>query len=256
VVLSLSLSRPARVAEHLLGYFAQDPGKTGTTMTAQESRATPHAALSEHRKAAAGGSDPARQQPSHGGARVQQPTARDGGLVTDRELVRSAQQGDLQAFDELTRRHAARAYRTALAVLRDHDDAQDTTQDAFLAAWQGLAAFRGEAAFGTWLHRIVTRMALNKATRRRETARPDDMSRMAGQEPGPAEAAERAAAAGSVTAAVRALPAAQRSTITLHDLDGLSYAQIAALTHTTLPAVRSHIFRGRRALAAAVTDWR
>jgi RNA polymerase sigma-70 factor, ECF subfamily len=225
-------------------------------MTAQASRAAPHAAVSEAQKATAGGNNPPRQQPSGGGARVQQPAARDGGLVTDRELVRTARQGDLQAFDELTRRHAARAYRTALAVLRDHDDAQDATQDAFLAAWQGLAAFRGEAAFGTWLHRIVTRVALNKVTRRRDTACPDDMSGMAGREPGPAEAVERAAVAGSVTDAVRALPAAQRSTITLHDLDGLSYAQIATLTHTTLPAVRSHIFRGRRALAAAVTEWR
>jgi Sigma-70 region 2 len=185
VVLSLSLSRPARVAEHLLGYFARDPGKTGRTMTAQASRAAPHAAVSEAQKATAGGNNPPRQQPSGGGARVQQPAARDGGLVTDRELVRTARQGDLQAFDELTRRHAARAYRTALAVLRDHDDAQDATQDAFLAAWQGLAAFRGEAAFGTWLHRIVTRVALNKVTRRRDTACPDDMSGMAGREPGP-----------------------------------------------------------------------
>ena len=57
-------------------------------------------------------------------------------------------------------------------------------------------------------------------------------------------------------AAVRTLPAAQRAAITLHYVDGLSYARIAALTRTTIPAVRSNLFRGRRALAATLSSWR
>lgn len=73
---------------------------------------------------------------------------------------------------------------------------------------------------------------------------------------GPAETAERAAAARSLHAAVRTLPAAQRSAITLHYLDGLSCDRIAALTFTTVPAVRSHLFRGRRTLAATLSNWR
>ena len=154
------------------------------------------------------------------------------------------------------RRHALRAYHVALAVLHDHHDAQDTAQDAFLAAWQGLARFRGDSEFGTWLHPIITRLALNKATRRRYAASLDEASRSAGTHPGPAEATERAAAARSLRAAVRTLPDAQRSAITMHYLDGLSCARIADLTRTTIPAVRSHLYRGRRALAATLSSWR
>ncbi len=179
-----------------------------------------------------------------------------GQAVPDQELVARARQGDPRAFDELTSRHAGRAYRAALAVLRDRQDAQDTTQDAFLAAWHGLAGFRGDCAFGTWLHHIVTRLALSKASRRRYPVSLDQASRAAGTREGPAETAERAAAVRSVREAVRMLPAAQRSAITLYHLDGLSYARIASLTCTTIPAVRSHLFRGRRALAATLSSWR
>jgi RNA polymerase sigma-70 factor (ECF subfamily) len=174
----------------------------------------------------------------------------------DQVLVRRGQQGDLQAFDELMRRHAVRAYHVALAVLHDHHDAQDTIQDAFLAAWRGLAGFRGDCEFGTWLHPIVTRLALNKASRRRDTDSLDRVSRTAGTRADPAETAERAAATRSLHAAVRTLPAAQRSAITLHYLSGLSCARIATLTSTTIPAVRSHLFRGRRTLAATLSNWR
>jgi RNA polymerase sigma-70 factor, ECF subfamily len=185
-----------------------------------------------------------------------EPEPGPGEAAPDQELVRRGQQGDLQAFDELIRRHALRTYHAALAVLHDHHDAQDTAQDAFLAAWRGLAGFRGDCEFGTWLHPIVARLALNKASRRRYAVSLDQVSHVAGTRAGPAETAERAAAAASVHAAVRTLPAAQRSAITLHYLDGLSCTRIAALTLTTVPAVRSHLFRGRRALAVTLGDWR
>jgi RNA polymerase sigma-70 factor, ECF subfamily len=191
-----------------------------------------------------------------GGTGIHEPGPGSGEAAPDQELVRCSQQGDLQAFDELMRRHAVRAYHVALGLLHDHHDAQDTAQDAFLAAWRGLAGFRGDCEFGTWLYPIVTRLALNKASRRRYTVSLDEVSRSAETRAGPAGAAERAAATRSLRAAVRTLPDAQRSAITLHYLDGLSCARIAAMTRTTVPAVRSHLFRGRRALAVTLGDWR
>jgi RNA polymerase sigma-70 factor, ECF subfamily len=130
----------------------------------------------------------------------------------------------------------------------NHHDAQDAVQDAFLAAWTSLALFRGDAEFPTWLHPIVTRRATTMASQRRFTARLDDVSYPAGGTD-PAEAVEQAAAMRSLADAVRELPAAQRSAIILR-LDGPSYAQIADLSSTTIPAIRSHMFRARRALAA------
>ena len=197
-----------------------------------------------------------RPGPADGGTGDRELGSGPGESAADRELVRRARQGELQAFDDLVRRYADWAYRVALAVLHNHHDAQDTTQDAFVAAWQGLDSFRGDCEFRTWLHPIVTRTALNKATRRRGTVSLDQASLTARTGADPAETAEQAAAAGSLGAAVRALPVAQRSAITLYHLDGLSYARIAALTLTTVPAVRSHLFRGRRALAAALSSWR
>ncbi len=191
-----------------------------------------------------------------GSTGIHDPGPGDGEAVPDQELVRHGQQGDLQAFDELMRRHGPQAYHAALAVLHDHQDAQDTAQDAFLAAWRGLAGFRGDCEFGTWLHPIVTGLALNKASRRRYTVSLDQVSSTAGTRAGPAETAQRAAAARSLHAAMRTLPAAQQSAITLHYVDGLSYARIATLTCTTIPAVRSHLFRGRRTLAATLSSWR
>jgi DNA-directed RNA polymerase specialized sigma24 family protein len=67
---------------------------------------------------------------------------------------------------------------------------------------------------------------------------------------------ERTAVTRSLQTALLALPAPQRSAVMLHHLDGQSYAQIAHGGHTTVPAVRSHLFRGRRALAAAISSWR
>ena len=107
--------------------------------------------------------------------------------MPDQALVRRGQRGDLQAFDELMRRHSLRAYHVALAVLHDHHEAQDTAQDAFLAASQGLAGFRGDCEFGTWLHPIVTRLALNKASRRRYTVSLDQVNPTAGTYAGPAD---------------------------------------------------------------------
>ena len=170
-----------------------------------------------------------------GGPGTHEPGSGPGEATPDQELVRRGQRGDLEAFDELMGRHVICAYHVALAVLHDHHDAQDTVQDAFLAAWRGLAGFRGDCEFGTWLHPIVTRLALNKASRRRYTVSLDQVSPTAGTYAGPAETAERAAAARSLRAAVRTLPAAQRSAITLHYLDGLPCARIAALTRTTIP---------------------
>jgi RNA polymerase sigma-70 factor, ECF subfamily len=176
--------------------------------------------------------------------------------AADRDLVRRVQRGDLHAFDELARRHASRAYGVAFGILRNHHDAEDVTQDAFLAAWQGLEDFRNECEFGTWLHPIVARLALNKSRRRRPVPswEPGDCAAAADSEPAPA--VERAAVTQSLHTALQALPAPQRSAVMLHHLDGQSYAQIARAGRTSVPAVRSHLFRGRRALAVAISSWR
>jgi RNA polymerase sigma-70 factor (ECF subfamily) len=89
-------------------------------------------------------------------------------IDADRDLVARARQGEHAAFGELVDRHRLPAYRTALAVLGSHAEAEDAAQDAFVLAWQRLDSYRGESSFRTWLLRIAWRQAVN---RRRGTFR-------------------------------------------------------------------------------------
>jgi RNA polymerase sigma-70 factor (ECF subfamily) len=88
----------------------------------------------------------------------------------DLELVRRAQAGELDAFETLTLRHEQRVYSLALRMLRQEQDAEDVTQQAFLSAMQNLAGFRGEASFSTWLLRIATHAALKVIRKRKGLA--------------------------------------------------------------------------------------
>lgn len=176
--------------------------------------------------------------------------------VDDAYLVQRAQEGYLDAYAELVSRHAPLAYRVALRIVGDHHDAEDVAQEALVAAWQQLPRFRGESAYSTWLYRIVTRRALNRIQRDR---RPDSLDLLADQPDEsnePARTLERDLTTDAVSNAVQALPPAQRIVVVLHHLEGLPYAEVAAITGSSVPAVRSHLFRARRTLGTALAEWR
>ncbi|MEQ1833980.1 MAG: sigma-70 family RNA polymerase sigma factor [Candidatus Eisenbacteria bacterium] len=87
---------------------------------------------------------------------------------TDAELVTLSQSGQTRAFDELVRRYRDRVYRLCTKILRHDDDAAEALQDAFLSAYRGLARFKSESTFSTWLYRIATNASLMKLRKRRE----------------------------------------------------------------------------------------
>lgn len=176
--------------------------------------------------------------------------------VDDAYLVARARDGYLHAYELLVQRHSAMAFRVALRLCGNHHDAQDIAQESLIAAWQNLSQFRADSSFSTWLYRIVTRRALNKVSRGRAA---DSLDLLAGiADPGtePADQAERNLAVDAVTDALAALPFPQRAVIVLHHLEGLSYAEVAAVTRSTVPAVRSHLFRARRTLGTKLEEWR
>ena len=156
----------------------------------------------------------------------------------------------------LVQRHSAMAYRVALRLCGDHHDAQDIAQDALIAAWQNLARFRAQSSFSTWLYQIVTRRALNKVTRGQAAERADLLDETADPAAGPAAQAERNLAVDAVTDALAALPFPQRAVVILHHFEGLSYAEVAEVTRSSVPAVRSHLFRARRTLGTKLEEWR
>jgi RNA polymerase sigma-70 factor (ECF subfamily) len=179
-----------------------------------------------------------------------------GAGVDDGYLVRRAREGYVDAYTELVDRHGQLAYRVALRLLGNHHDAEDVAQDALVAAWQQLPGFTGRSSFSTWLYQIVTRRALNRINRTRAAESLDLLGDVidAGDEPG--QHVERDLTVDAVTDAVTALPPPQRIAIVLRHFEGLSNAEIARITGSTIPAVRSHLFRGRRTLSQTLEQWR
>lgn len=176
--------------------------------------------------------------------------------VGDAYLVGRAQEGYLDAYELLVQRHSGMAYRVALRLTGNHHDAQDVAQEALIAAWENLPRFRSGSSFPTWLYQIVTRRALNKVSRGHPVSSLDLLPALADPAAEPATQTERNLAVDAVTDALLALPFPQRAVIVLHHFEGLSYAEIASVTGSTEPAVRSHLFRARRALGRRLEEWR
>ena len=179
-----------------------------------------------------------------------------GAEVDDGYLVQRAREGYVDAYAELVDRHGPLAYRVALRLLGNHHDAEDVAQEALVTAWQQLPRFKANSRFSTWLYQIVTRKTLNRITRTRATKSLDLLGDIpdTGGEPG--QQTERDLTVDAVTDAVAALPPPQRIAIVLRHFEGLPNAEIARITKSTIPAVRSHLFRGRRTLSQTLEQWR
>jgi RNA polymerase sigma-70 factor (ECF subfamily) len=172
----------------------------------------------------------------------------------DAQLVTRAQAGQLDAFDELVRRYRVPTYRIALRMLGEAADAEDATQDAFVQAWRNLAGFRSEAAFSTWLYRIVTNRCLNLLRARHRTA-PLPTGREA-----PASRPDRIVEARwqveELKLAITRLSPEQRAPFVLRELEGHSYQEIADALELSVPAVKSRLHRARLEVLAAMRGWR
>ena len=168
---------------------------------------------------------------------------------------------DETAFAELLRRHGGRMLAVARRLLRDEEEARDAVQEAFVAAFRGLARFDGHSLLGTWLHRIVVNAALMRLRRRK--ARPEEpieplLPRFLsdGHQADPAapwqEDAEsllaRAETRAQVRAAIDRLPESYRTVLLLRDLEELDTAEVAGMLGITPNAVKIRLHRARQAL--------
>ncbi|NOT35314.1 MAG: RNA polymerase sigma factor [Candidatus Eisenbacteria bacterium] len=172
----------------------------------------------------------------------------------EREVVERARGGDQAAFRVLVERHRDRAYGLALRIVRDSGVAEEVAQDAFVRAWRALPGFRGEAAFSTWLHRIVVRRALDRAVML-TARRAREIALEHAPEPIIESVAGRAAAALATAARleglIEQLSPMQRAAVTLfyyHDRSVLEVASVLELPENT---VKTHLSRARAALREA-----
>jgi RNA polymerase sigma-70 factor (ECF subfamily) len=165
-------------------------------------------------------------------------------------LVRRAREGDHGAFRVLVERHMRAAYTLAYRFTGDHHAADEVAQEAFIRAHASLAGFRGDASFGTWLHRIVTNLALNRVRqesrkREREVPHEDFAARLAGAPPAPIEQREIRE---HVERALHELPTLQRAAVILRHLEGLSTRQVSTILECSEGTVKTHLFRGLRSM--------
>jgi RNA polymerase sigma-70 factor (ECF subfamily) len=180
----------------------------------------------------------------------------------DKELVARCQGGEALAFAELVQRHQSRAYNVAFQLLRNHEDAMEVTQDAFVRVHRGLDTFRGECAFTTWLHQIVVNLAHNKHRwwHRRGRELTDSLDEKLATDDG---AVDRQVADGGVTPdreaaqaeflarvdrAMGKLSRKYREVLVLRNVENLSYEEIATVLRCSVGAVKSRISRAREAL--------
>jgi len=184
-----------------------------------------------------------------------------GDKSTDGELVARVQQGEKSAFNLLVQKYQHRVIKLVSRYVRNPADAQDVAQDVFIRAYRALASFRGDSAFYTWIYRIAINTSKNFLAA--DARRPHDIDATFDDDGERFEIEEQQASLDTperllltdeiqrtVLDAIDKLPDDLRAALTLRELDGLSYEEIANVMDCPIGTVRSRIFRAREAVDA------
>lgn len=164
--------------------------------------------------------------------------------------VAAAAAGDRQAFERVYRTHAAKVYSLCLRMLADRALAEEVTQDVFVRVWEKLPGFRGDSAFGTWLHRVTVNVVLTrrKTTGIREGRTADDEA----LDTAPARS-ESVAERLDLEEAIARLPRGARTVFVLHDVQGFTHEEIGDQLGISPGGSKAQLHRARMLLRAALT---
>ena len=181
------------------------------------------------------------------------------------ELISAFQAGDAAAFTELVHRYRRQVYRVARGILRNHEQADEAAQDAFVKAYLGLARFKAESTFKTWMYRIAMNAAFDLRAREATQARARAEAEIQSKTERPQAPALRAVddmtrdrERAAVRAAVAQLPERQRLTLNLRVQEGLKYAEIAEALGCPIGTVKANVHHAvqnlRKLLASSVAE--
>ncbi|PCH60178.1 MAG: RNA polymerase sigma factor RpoE [Gammaproteobacteria bacterium] len=179
--------------------------------------------------------------------------------MVDQELVERVQQGDKRAFDVLVLKYQHRLIKLISGYIRDQSEVQDVAQEAFIKAYRALPKFRGDSAFYTWLYRIAINTAKNYLVSQGRKPRMLDIDdeTMGGLPAScpelsdiatPERLLQRDEVEEAIFSAIDELPEDLRVAVTLRELEGLSYGEIAEVMECPIGTVRSRIFRARESI--------
>jgi len=182
----------------------------------------------------------------------------------DSALVRAAQKGDTNAFEELVSRHRDKIYARAVSMMRNEDEAIDLSQEAWVKGWQRLAQFQGDSSFATWITRIVINLCLDELwkQKRRRTESIEEMDEESGgverQMPvitsNPTERLERGELRQRIDLALAQMSNEHRTVLVLHEFEEMEYKEIAKAMDCSIGTVMSRLFYARRKLASLLAD--
>ena len=167
------------------------------------------------------------------------------------DLVRRAQTGDSEAFEQLYETHVRRIYALCLRMLSEPTRAEEVTQDVFVRAWEKIPSFKFRSAFGTWLHRLGVNVVLGdiRSGKRREhrVSPTDDLEAFEHEvrESMPETKMD-------LERAIAGLPPGAKEVLVLHDIEGYRYREIAEITGTAEGTVKSQLNRARRLVREAL----
>lgn len=182
----------------------------------------------------------------------------------DLGLVKRAKSGDYQAFDLLVLKYQSRLISTAFKFVKDVQIAEDVVQDSFIKAYKALESFREDSSFYTWIYRITVNTSKNflVSKKRKSELLNSDLSEEASYEIEPVETyspedlLQATQLKKVITETIDQLGEDTRTALTLRELDGLSYEQIAEVVNCPVGTVRSRIFRGREVIDEAISQYK
>jgi RNA polymerase sigma-70 factor (ECF subfamily) len=184
----------------------------------------------------------------------------------DLELVHRSQAGDIAAYEELVRRYHSRIYGLVYGMTSNREDAEDMVQEVFVKAWKALGNFRGQSGFYTWIYRIALNRTINfrKRRNRRQTVSFDEFD----PDVKTSESYREFSSKGSVlrkmslsefqekmNAAMLKLSEKHRAVVTMHDIQGMSHAEIADVMDCSEGTVRSRLFYAHKQLQVELAEF-
>jgi RNA polymerase sigma-70 factor (ECF subfamily) len=184
----------------------------------------------------------------------------------DEALVARVQRGEVKAFDVLVERYKQRLYATVYHMTANHEDANDLVQDAFIKAYKSLRSFKGQSSFYTWVYRIAVNRTINFLKRRKDRGHfslndvdanietdPDYVELMSHvtprREAGLSELQEK------LNEAIQKLSEEHRAVVIMHDVQGMTHADIAKVMRCSEGTVRSRLFYARQQLQGLLSDY-
>jgi RNA polymerase sigma-70 factor (ECF subfamily) len=184
------------------------------------------------------------------------PSDKNYSSLADAALVKLAQRGDTEAFEELVFRHRDKVYARCYTMLRNEDAALDLSQETWVKAWQKLVQFQGDAAFATWVTRVAINVCLDQLRKNKQMN--EETGGVERQMPvvtvNPTERLERGELRAKIDAALGKLSDEHRAVLVLHEFHEMEYKEIASTVGVSIGTVMSRLFYARRKLAALLAD--